>query len=225
MGLFWTYRCGKDSRISEVLVGAVGIEHSGQSLSIADSAALAPPSPAKSPLNHRFLDPSWTQKSLVECRTAPKKGRRPANQSRAVEFREKLAAWQRMPEFSRPPLRAVARELGTSHQLLSHYLKTWDKWQTKEYRRRAAEIRARAWGENRGLTPWEDAQAKAYDNAAFQSMIASAMDHAMRKLLVELEAGRTLSRKQTQLVNLLVRKGFPMALKVKERCSQNSVKT
>jgi len=43
------------------LVGAVGIEHSGQSLSLADSAALAPPLLAKSALNHHFLDPSWTQ--------------------------------------------------------------------------------------------------------------------------------------------------------------------
>ena len=38
----------------------MGIEHSGQSLSLADSAALAPPSPAKSHLNRRFLDSSWT---------------------------------------------------------------------------------------------------------------------------------------------------------------------
>jgi hypothetical protein len=44
-----------------LLVGAVGIEHLGQTLSLADSAALTPPTPANSRLNRRFLDPSWTQ--------------------------------------------------------------------------------------------------------------------------------------------------------------------
>jgi len=84
----------------------------------------------------------------MEFMIAVGRGRKPAGQSRAAEFRERLAAWRRMPEFSRSPLRTVAQELGTSHQLLSHYLKTWDKRREKEYVRLAAEIRARAASED-----------------------------------------------------------------------------
>jgi hypothetical protein len=152
-------------------------------------------------------------------------GRKPASESRAGDIRAKLLTWRQTPEPRRISLRALGRNLGTSHQLLSFYLRTWDRWEGKEYRRRADEIRERAWDEKRGLTPSEEAQTKAYDNAAFQSMIASVMDYSMRELLMRLEAGRTLSRQQTRLVNLLARKGFPMARKIKEQCSQNNVKT
>ena len=63
------------------------------------------------------------------------RGRKPNDESKAAEIRAKLAAWKQMPESSRPSLRELARELGTSHQLLSHYLQGWEKWQAKEYRR------------------------------------------------------------------------------------------
>ena len=49
-------------------------------------------------------------------------GRKPAYESRATEFRHRLTAWKRIPESSRPSLRALAREMDTSHQLLAHYL-------------------------------------------------------------------------------------------------------
>jgi hypothetical protein len=42
-----------------VLVGAVGIELVGQSVSLAESTALAPLQPSKSPLEHRILATSW----------------------------------------------------------------------------------------------------------------------------------------------------------------------
>src|SRR5215469_14895512 len=61
-----------------------------------------------------------------------RRGRKPASQSRAPEFRNRLAGWKQMHESSRPSLRAVARELGTSHQLLSHYLRYWSQWERKE---------------------------------------------------------------------------------------------
>lgn len=50
------------------------------------------------------------------------RGRKPAHESRATEFRRKLIEWKQTPESSRPSLRALARELGTSHQLLTFYL-------------------------------------------------------------------------------------------------------
>ncbi len=43
-------------------------------------------------------------------------------------------------ESLRPSLRALARELGTSHQLLNFYLKGSDKWQSKQYFHQAYEI-------------------------------------------------------------------------------------
>jgi hypothetical protein len=50
------------------------------------------------------------------------RGRKPKQQSRSEEFRKTLAAWKQIPVAFRPSLRALARELGTSHQLLGHYL-------------------------------------------------------------------------------------------------------
>src|SRR5215831_16932874 len=96
------------------------------------------------------------------------RGRKPKWESRALEFYGRLASWKQTPESVRPSLRALARELGTSHQLLNHYLRNWHKWQAKEYRRKAQEIRARAEMQNRTLTPREEQQATSYDQEAFQ---------------------------------------------------------
>jgi len=66
-------------------------------------------------------------------------GRKPAYESRAAEFRQALIIWKQTPESMRPSLRALACELGTSHQLLSHYLDGLDKCQAQE---RAKRLRA-----------------------------------------------------------------------------------
>jgi hypothetical protein len=77
------------------------------------------------------------------------RGRKAASQSRAGEIRTKLLAWRQTPEPQRISLRALARELGTSHQLLQHYLDGLDSWQAEE---RAKRICARAEAEGRSLT-------------------------------------------------------------------------
>jgi hypothetical protein len=86
-------------------------------------------------------------------------GRKTKQESREKELLEKLAQWQRMPKSSRPSLRALARELKTSHQLLVHYLARCEKRQYDELCRQKInereEILARAKTENRDLTPWE----------------------------------------------------------------------
>ena len=83
-------------------------------------------------------------------------GRKPAYASRAAEFRHRLIAWKQAPESLRPSLRALACELGTSHQLLQHYLHGLEEWQCKERCRKAnekaAEIQARAKAEKRPMT-------------------------------------------------------------------------
>jgi len=98
-------------------------------------------------------------------------------ESRSAEFRRRLKAWKRIPESLRPSLRALARELGTSHQLLSHHLVGLEKWQEKErYREaknRSEEIRSRAEAEKRPLFPWEEEQIRASDRAGTRALIGS----------------------------------------------------
>ena len=57
-------------------------------------------------------------------------GRKPADESRAEELRERLVKWSYFPASARPSLRALAEALQTSHQLLSHLLvglKGWER--------------------------------------------------------------------------------------------------
>ena len=77
-------------------------------------------------------------------------GRRPRQESRAAEFRHVLMEWKQIPESVRPPLRALARELGTSHQLLGYYLA-----RLEEQRREAdlERLRALAKAKNVTVTP------------------------------------------------------------------------
>jgi hypothetical protein len=81
------------------------------------------------------------------------RGRKPKQESRAVEFRQTLIAWKQTPESLRPSLRALACELGTSHQLLSHYLPTLEDWRRKEDLER---LRARAKAKNLTLTSQDE---------------------------------------------------------------------
>lgn len=117
------------------------------------------------------------------------RGRKPKWESRGLEFYGRLATWRQTPESVRPSLRALARQLGTSHQLLSHYLRSWAKWQAKEYRRQAEEIRSNAEVERRSLTAWEEQQAEVYDQAAFQCMIESALEKAVKQFERDANAG------------------------------------
>lgn len=65
--------------------------------------------------------------------TRPVTGRKPKEESRATELRQALIAWQGTPKSSRPSLRALAAELGTSPQLLKHYLNGLEKWRDKQH--------------------------------------------------------------------------------------------
>jgi hypothetical protein len=88
------------------------------------------------------------------------RGRKTKQESRAAELRQKLVEWSRVPESARPSLRALARELGASHQLLQHYLDGLEEWECKERyqkakekaQKEAVEIRARAEAEGREMT-------------------------------------------------------------------------
>ena len=97
--------------------------------------------------------------------------------------------------------------MGTSHQLLSFYLRRWDKWQAKEYQRNAKDICAGAKAENRTLTGAEQAQVVAYGRAALQSMINSVVPDMLTALRKEAMRGK-LSRQQLRLAEILARKGY-----------------
>lgn len=95
----------------------------------------------------------------LESRGA-RRGRKPAGESRAAEIRARLAAWKQTPEQERISRRTLAAELGTSHQLLSFYLRRWDKWQIKD----------RAKSEKRSLTVEEEARPGKLSGRMFEEL-------------------------------------------------------
>jgi len=50
-----------------------------------------------------------------------KRGRKPAQESRSAELRQRIAEWKGVSYQQRKPITELARELGISHQLASHY--------------------------------------------------------------------------------------------------------
>ena len=143
-------------------------------------------------------------------------------ESRAIEFRRKLIEWKQTPESLRPPLRALARELGTSHQLLTFYFNGLEKWQGEEYWRQAREIRARAIAEDRPLTQWEDQQTRAYDRAALHLTTGYMLRDSIKRMKKDSERG-PLCWHDIQSLKMLAPK-FPEAQELLEKSLQNGIK-
>lgn len=150
-----------------------------------------------------------------------RRGRKPAGESRAAEIRQRLAMWKQIPEALRPPLRAFARELGTSHQLLTFYLDGLEEWQCREHYRRAKEtankiaeeFRARAKAENRKMTVREYIKV---------IVIPGVLDRIER---IRRDAQRgPLHRGQLQIVKIWAKQGFPGAQEALEQCSRADLK-
>jgi hypothetical protein len=139
-----------------------------------------------------------------------KPGRKPSDKSNAAAIRTRLVSWRQAPERTRPSLRALAKELGTSHQILSFYLKGLNRWQRKEYHRKAAEIRSKGLG----MTYADEQQALAYDRAAFQLMVDDALERTFQRLEESAKTGN-LNAQELKLVNLAARKGLPRAVNIK----------
>jgi len=146
-----------------------------------------------------------------------KKGRKRAEASRTNEIRTRLAEWKRLPESVRPSLRALGRELGTSHQLLSHYLAYWEKRQAKEWKRKAKELRKSTRAETQ---PWvmEEIlrQARAYDQAAFLSTMELPLGKLFSRLQRDAE-GHPLNSGQVKLLRELALRGSVKAREILER--------
>lgn len=151
-------------------------------------------------------------------RVCGKRGRKTASESRATEIRARLLSWKQAPKQHRISLRALARELGTSHQLVGHYLACWEKWRSKEHLRAAKEIRVRAAAETRpGVETEMLRQAHAFESAAFQSMLGSALDDTLRQLKRKARGGQ-LSRGEIKMLKLFVSKGYRDAQETLDRC-------
>jgi len=138
------------------------------------------------------------------------RGRKRNQESRGVEIRAKLAEWKQMPESTRPSLRALAHELGVSHQLLSHYSKTSDRWESKEYGRRADAIRARALAEDRPTTAWEEQQIHVYTKAQVRAFAAFALSREIERIKRETKVGPFTSWHIKKL-RVIARTGIPEA--------------
>jgi hypothetical protein len=154
-------------------------------------------------------------------------GRKPKQESRSVEFRQRLIQWKQTPVAFRPSLRALARKLGTSHQLLAHYLVGLAKWQYEERYRKAKkeshEICARAKAENRNLTFWEEQQVRACDRALIQALVVPSMLDMLERIKREAKNG-PLNRYQIKALKLFARHKYPGAQELLQKRSQCSVK-
>jgi len=120
----------------------------------------------------------------------------------------------RTPEQERISLRALASQLGTSHQLLSFHLRRLDKWLARVYEIKANEIRDRAKAENRFLAPWEEAQTRTLERAALCSVLYRALEETFKRWEVEFGEANKLTKKQLKMLNLLERRGVPFAQKM-----------
>jgi len=121
------------------------------------------------------------------------RGRKPKQQSRSAEFRESLIEWKQTSESSRPSLRALACQLGTSHQLLSYYLSVLQEWRQE---RDLERLRTQAKTKNLTLTPdvekrylaWlrriEERQARAAAKAAKWTSRHAALLDRLKGLLI-----------------------------------------
>jgi hypothetical protein len=157
----------------------------------------------------------------------PVSGRKPAQESRATEFRQRLIAWKQTPESSRPSLRALARALGTSHQLLKHYLDGLEKWRYMERYRNAQEesdqIIARAMFEDRPMTQWEEQRRHDCTIAAVRAKAGAVLLDELKKITQD--AGRgPLHPTEFKFVKMLVKQGFPGAQDLLQKCLRDGVK-
>jgi hypothetical protein len=133
------------------------------------------------------------------------KGRKKKVESRAQEIRTRLLVWTQSPESLRPSLRVLACELGTSHQLLAHYLDGLDLWQAKEQAKR---IRDRARAEGREMTMRE----------CLDAIVTPGTLSQIKKLRREAKRG-PLDHWQVQTLKLWA-KQFPGAKEILETCRQ-----
>jgi len=149
------------------------------------------------------------------------RGRKSKQESRAQEYREHLIAWKQTPESLRPSLRELARELGTSHQLLQHYLDGLEEWEFKERYHRAKEkalekavaIRARAEAEGREMTMRE----------CLEVMVTPGLHDQIERIRQDAKRG-PVHPAEFKMMKLFVKQGLPGAQEVLQKCAAAGLK-
>ena len=153
-------------------------------------------------------------------------GRKPAQDSRATEFRRELIEWKQTPESSRPSLRELARMLGTSHQLLKHYLDGLEKWRYKERYRMATEesdqIFARAIVEGRPMTQSEEQRSHACAIAVIRAKAGCLLLESLAKLKEQARRG-PLHPTEFKIVKIFATQGLPGAQELLQKCLRDGV--
>jgi predicted secreted protein len=183
-------------------------------------------------------DQAWTEEqtrgasstaegSKEGLQTSCEAGRKPQQKSRSTEFRQSLIAWKRTPESRRPSLRALAAQLGTSHQLLKHYLDGLEKWRCEEqYRvakRRMEEIKASAQADDRELLPWEEAEVRACNRAVIGGLVGPMILDNIARLKQKAQNG-PLFWQEIKILKIFAAQGFSEAKEVLQKCTRSSVK-
>ena len=129
--------------------------------------------------------------------------------------------WRETPAAHRPSLRELARELGTSHQLLKHYLDGLEEWECKSRYQRAketvemeaAEIRARVKAEGRKMTMRE----------AIATIATPTLIDTVEKLRQEAKRG-PLHRAEVAMLKIFARQGLPGARETLQKCLEMGTK-
>ena len=111
------------------------------------------------------------------------RGRQPKQVSQRKRVRAQLTEWKNTPDYLRPSLRALARQLAVSHQLLGHYLDGLAVWQARQDSRRteaeceqiAKEIRDRANAEGRSMAEWEERHVAIYDEKRWRAGLSASL--------------------------------------------------
>lgn len=146
------------------------------------------------------------------------RGRKPNQESRSAEFRRRLIAWKQIPESHRPSLRMLARELGTSHQLLRHYLAGLEKWQQTERWHKANE---ESDSERRPMNQREEQQR--HTIAGVRADVGRLLLGVLAKLKSEATRG-PLCRSQFKMVKIFVKQGYPGAEELLLKCLRDGLK-
>ncbi len=134
------------------------------------------------------------------------RGRKLKRESRGAEFRRRLFIWKQTPESLRCSLRALARSLGTSHQLLSFYLQRWKEW------RKAEDIRERT--TNRGIPrSW---------SRTHKRNIESALSRTLEQLEQVAKEGR-LTKAEIETVWLFASRGYRRAQDILRENQKNNL--
>jgi hypothetical protein len=162
-----------------------------------------------------------------KSQTRSSAGRKPKHESRATEIRQRLLAWRQVCGPLRTSLRALATELGTSHQLLKHYLDGLEEWQCQERLRRAEEemkaIRARAKAENRFMTSWEEQRVRVLNREIITAIVQPALLSNLKEIAHAAESG-PVHPGQLKIAQLLAKQGLPGAREVVQKCLQVGLK-